>query len=234
MKKKEAKTLNLATVAAEQRRYIQRVFSWMFAGLLMTALVAYLLSGNENVLAYFSAHPYAFFIILIAELILVFYLSARVQKLSATSAMLLFFIYAALNGITFSLLFALYTSTSIVLTFLVTAGMFGALALYGYVTKRDLSRMGSILFMALIGLILATLVNFFLQSSSLYWITTYAGVVIFSGLTAYDMQKIKETNIIGNEDTEEETKEAIIGALILYLDFLNLFLYLLRIFGNRD
>ncbi|QYY44443.1 Bax inhibitor-1/YccA family protein [Aneurinibacillus thermoaerophilus] len=206
----------------------------MFAGLLMTALVAYLLSGNENVLAYFSAHPYAFFIILIAELILVFYLSARVQKLSATSAMLLFFIYAALNGITFSLLFALYTSTSIVLTFLVTAGMFGALALYGYVTKRDLSRMGSILFMALIGLILATLVNFFLQSSSLYWITTYAGVVIFSGLTAYDMQKIKETNIIGNEDTEEETKEAIIGALILYLDFLNLFLYLLRIFGNRD
>ncbi|MED0675450.1 MULTISPECIES: Bax inhibitor-1 family protein [Aneurinibacillus] len=226
--------MNLATVAAEQRRYIQRVFSWMFAGLLMTALVAYLLSGNENVLAYFSAHPYAFFIILIAELILVFYLSARVQKLSATSAMLLFFIYAALNGITFSLLFALYTSTSIVLTFLVTAGMFGALALYGYVTKRDLSRMGSILFMALIGLILATLVNFFLQSSSLYWITTYAGVVIFSGLTAYDMQKIKETNIIGNEDTEEETKEAIIGALILYLDFLNLFLYLLRIFGNRD
>lgn len=226
--------MNLATVAAEQRRYIQRVFSWMFAGLLMTALVAYLLSGNENVLAYFSAHPYAFFIILIAELILVFYLSARVQKLSATSAMLLFFIYAALNGITFSLLFGLYTSTSIVLTFLVTAGMFGALALYGYVTKRDLSRMGSILFMALIGLILATLVNFFLQSSSLYWITTYAGVVIFSGLTAYDMQKIKETNIIGNEDTEEETKEAIIGALILYLDFLNLFLYLLRIFGNRD
>ncbi|GED15061.1 hypothetical protein AM501_27070 [Aneurinibacillus migulanus] len=226
--------MNIAAVAAEQRRYIQRVFSWMFVGLLMTAVVAYLLSRNENVLTYFSEHPYAFFGILIAELIMVFYLSARVHKLSVTSATLLFFIYAALNGITFSLLFALYTSSSIVLTFLITAGMFGTLAVYGYVTKRDLSRMGSILFMALIGLILATLVNFFLHSSTLYWITTYVGVIVFSGLTAYDMQRIKEANIIGNEGTGEETKEAIIGALILYLDFINLFLYLLRIFGNRD
>lgn len=226
--------MNIAAVAAEQRRYIQRVFSWMFVGLLMTAVVAYLLSRNENVLTYFSEHPYAFFGILIAELIMVFYLSARVHKLSVTSATLLFFIYAALNGITFSLLFALYTSSSIVLTFLITAGMFGTLAVYGYVTKRDLSRMGSILFMALIGLILATLVNFFLHSSTLYWITTYVGVIVFSGLTAYDIQRIKEANIIGNEGTGEETKEAIIGALILYLDFINLFLYLLRIFGNRD
>ncbi len=226
--------MNIAAVAAEQRRYIQRVFSWMFVGLLMTAVVAYLLSRNENVLTYFSERPYAFFGILIAELIMVFYLSARVHKLSVTSATLLFFIYAALNGITFSLLFALYTSSSIVLTFLITAGMFGTLAVYGYVTKRDLSRMGSILFMALIGLILATLVNFFLHSSTLYWITTYVGVIVFSGLTAYDMQRIKEANIIGNEGTGEETKEAIIGALILYLDFINLFLYLLRIFGNRD
>ncbi|MCI1696207.1 Bax inhibitor-1/YccA family protein [Aneurinibacillus aneurinilyticus] len=226
--------MNIAAVAAEQRRYIQRVFSWMFVGLLMTAVVAYLLSRNENVLTYFSAHPYVFFGILIAELVMVFYLSARIHKLSITSATLLFFIYAALNGITFSLLFALYTSSSIVLTFLITAGMFGTLAVYGYVTKRDLSRMGSILFMALIGLILATLVNFFLHSSTLYWITTYAGVIVFSGLTAYDIQKIKEANTIGNEGTGEETKEAIIGALILYLDFINLFLYLLRIFGNRD
>lgn len=226
--------MNIAAVAAEQRRYIQRVFSWMFVGLLMTAVVAYLLSRNENVLTYFSSHPYVFFGILIAELVMVFYLSARIHKLSITSATLLFFIYAALNGITFSLLFALYTSSSIVLTFLITAGMFGTLAVYGYVTKRDLSRMGSILFMALIGLILATLVNFFLHSSTLYWITTYAGVIVFSGLTAYDIQKIKEANTIGNEGTGEETKEAIIGALILYLDFINLFLYLLRIFGNRD
>jgi FtsH-binding integral membrane protein len=226
--------LNIATIAAEQRRYMQRVFSWMFVGLLMTAAVAYLLSRNENVLTYFNAHPFALFGVLIAELIMVFYLSARVHKLSVTTATLLFFIYAALNGITFSLLFAVYTSSSIVLTFLVTAGMFGALSIYGYVTKRDLSRMGSILFMALIGLLLATLVNFFLQSSSLYWITTYVGVIIFSGLTAYDIQKIKEANTLGSEDTEEETKEAIIGALILYLDFINLFLYLLRIFGNRD
>jgi FtsH-binding integral membrane protein len=227
-------SMNLATIVTEQRRYIQRVFSWMFAGLLMTAIVAYLLSQNENVLAYFNANPGVFFGLFIAELILVFYLSARVHKLSVTSAMLLFFIYAALNGITFSLLFILYTASSIVLTFLITAGMFGTLAVYGYATKRDLSRMGSILFMALIGLLLATLVNFFLQSSAMYWITTYAGVVIFAGLTAYDMQKIKQLNVLGSENTDTETKEAIIGALILYLDFINLFLYLLRIFGNRE
>lgn len=226
--------MNVTAILSEQRRYMQRVFSWMFAGLLMTAIVAYALSRNENVLAYFSANPFVLFGVIIAELIMVFFLSARVHKLSVTTAMLLFFVYAALNGITFSLIFAVYTATSIATTFLVTAGMFGAAALYGFITKRDLSRMGSILFMMLIGLILATLVNFFLASSTLYWITTYAGVIIFTGLTAYDIQAIREANIIGNEGTDDDTKEAIMGALILYLDFINLFLYLLRIFGNRD
>ncbi|BAU29667.1 hypothetical protein DFP93_10643 [Aneurinibacillus soli] len=226
--------MNLTGVITEQRRYMQRVFSWMFAGLLMTAIVAYALSLNHNVLAYFSANPFALFGIIIAELVMVFFLSARVQKLSITTAMLLFFVYAALNGITFSLVFAVYTTASIATTFLVTAGMFGAAALYGYVTKRDLSRMGSILTMMLIGLLLATLVNFFLASSALYWLTTYAGVIIFTGLTAYDIQAIREANIIGNEGTDDDTKEAIMGALILYLDFINLFLYLLRIFGNRN
>ncbi|WCN37366.1 Bax inhibitor-1/YccA family protein [Aneurinibacillus uraniidurans] len=226
--------MDLTGVITEQRRYMQRVFSWMFAGLLMTAIVAYALSLNDNVLAYFSANPFALFGIIIAELVMVFFLSARVQKLSVTTAMLLFFVYAALNGITFSLVFAVYTTASIATTFLVTAGMFGAAALYGYVTKRDLSRMGSILFMMLIGLLLATLVNFFLASSTLYWLTTYAGVIIFTGLTAYDIQAIREANVIGNEGSDDDTKEAIMGALILYLDFINLFLYLLRIFGNRD
>jgi uncharacterized protein len=230
----EVFTLNIATVVQEQRRYMQRVFSWMFVGLLMTAVVSFLLSRNNNVISYFSAHPYGFFGILIAELVMVFYLSARIHKLSVTAATLLFFIYAALNGITFSLLFSIYTAESIGTTFFITAGMFGAISVYGYVTKRDLSRMGSILFMALIGLLLATLINIWLQSSGLYWIVTYAGVLIFTGLTAYDVQKIKEGNIIGNEGTVDDTKEAIIGALVLYLDFINLFLYLLRIFGNRD
>ncbi|WP_369405492.1 Bax inhibitor-1/YccA family protein [Aneurinibacillus tyrosinisolvens] len=226
--------MNIATVVQEQRRYMQRVFSWMFVGLLMTAVVSFLLSRNNNVISYFSEHPYGFFGILIVELVMVFYLSARIHKLSVTAATLLFFIYAALNGITFSLLFSIYTAESIGTTFFITAGMFGAVSVYGYVTKRDLSRMGSILFMALIGLLLATLINIWLQSSGLYWIVTYAGVLIFTGLTAYDVQKIKEGNIIGNEGTVDDTKEAIIGALVLYLDFINLFLYLLRIFGNRD
>jgi hypothetical protein len=138
-----------------------------------------------------------------------------------------------LNGLTLSVLFLAYTSASIGFTFLITAGTFAGMSIYGYFTKRDLTSIGNLLFMALIGLVLATVVNWFLRSEMVYWITTYAGIVIFVGLTAYDTQKIKEMNIIGNEGTDEDRKEAIIGALTLYLDFINLFIYLLRIFGDR-
>jgi FtsH-binding integral membrane protein len=132
-----------------------------------------------------------------------------------------------------SAIFLVFTAESIASTFFITAGTFGAMSLYGYTTKQDLTRLGSLLFMALIGLLIASLVNMFMRSTMLYWITTFAGVLIFTGLTAYDTQKIKNMNIIGNEGTDEDRKEAIMGALTLYLDFINLFLYLLRIFGKR-
>ena len=144
-----------------------------------------------------------------------------------------FLLYAGLNGITFSLIFAVYTTTSIVSTFLITSAMFGALGLFGWTTKRDLSSIGSIAFMALFGLIAASIVNLFWANSTLYWVTTYAGVVIFSALTAYDMQKIKQLNSRGNTGTDEDRREAILGALTLYLDFVNLFLFFLRIFGRE-
>jgi uncharacterized protein len=227
--------MNIATLVRTQQRYIQRVFSWMFVGLLMTAIVAFVLGSNNKVISYFQHNPGIFFGIVIAELVLVFFLSARINKMSATAATLIFFIYAALNGITFSLLFSVYSLGSIGITFLVTAGMFGVLAVYGAITKRDLSKMGSILFMALIGLVLASVVNMFIASSGLTWVITYAGVIIFAGLTAYDMQIIKQNGtFVRNENDEVITRSAIMGALMLYLDFINLFFYLLRIFGNRD
>jgi hypothetical protein len=144
-----------------------------------------------------------------------------------------FVLYATLTGITFSAIFLMYTESSIASTFLVTAGTFAAMSFYGYTTKKDLTSWGSFLFMGLMGIIIASVVNMFLQSSAMYWVITYAGVLIFVGLTAYDTQKIKEMNILGNEGTEEDTKEAIRGALSLYLDFINLFLMLLRIMGTR-
>jgi FtsH-binding integral membrane protein len=164
----------------------------------------------------------------------VWYLSEAVQRMSANTATFVFLMYALVNGLTLSVIFLVYTLGSIASTFFVTAATFGVMSAYGYFTKTDLTKMGNILFMALIGLIIASLVNIFLNNSTLYWIITYAGVLIFVGLTAYDTQKIKEMNIIGNEGTEEDQKEAIMGALTLYLDFINLFLYLLRILGNRD
>jgi FtsH-binding integral membrane protein len=153
--------------------------------------------------------------------------------MSVNTAMLIFFLYAALNGLTFSLIFLIYTAESIASTFFVTAGTFAVMSIYGYTTKSDLSRWGNLLFMGLIGLLIASVANWFLESTTLYWITTYIGVILFVALTAYDTQKIKATNIIGNEGSDEDSKEAIMGALTLYLDFINLFLFLLRIFGRK-
>lgn len=158
-------------------------------------------------------------------------ISAAINRISSTVALLLFFLYAASVGVIFALVFELYTAQSIFTTFLVTAGMFGALALFGYTTERDLSGIGSIPFMALVGLILATIVNIFWANEILYWVTTYAGVIIFAGLTAYDMQKIKQYGE-GGEGGEAGDKAAVQGALALYLDFINLFLFLLRIFSR--
>ena len=155
------------------------------------------------------------------------------QKISAASAGIVFLLYAILNGITFSLIFLIYTSSSIALTFLITAGTFGIMSLYGYFTKRDLTTVGNIATMALIGLIIASVINLFLSNDIVYWITTYAGVLIFVALTAYDTQKLKQLYLVGESTVGGERKEAIVGALTLYLDFINLFLLLLRIFGRQ-
>ncbi|TDJ48823.1 MAG: Bax inhibitor-1/YccA family protein [Nitrospina sp.] len=220
-------------VAAEQQRFMVRVYNWMGAGLAMTGGVSWYVSTSETILNLLITQPILFFGLLIAELGLVFYLAARVMQMDVGQAMGVFFLYAGLNGVTLAPLFLLYTTASLASTFFVTAGMFGAMSFYGYTTKKDLTSLGGFLFMGLIGIIIASVVNMFLHNSMLYWIISYAGVLIFVGLTAYDTQKIKETNILGNEGTDEDTKEAIRGALTLYLDFINLFLMLLRIMGTR-
>ena len=220
------------TMAAEQQRFMVRVYNWMTAGLVVTAGVAYSVATSPT-LVQAIANPWILFPLIIAQLGLVFWLASRVMQMSAAQATGVFMLYSALTGVTLSFVFLAYTAASLTSTFLVTAGTFGAMSFYGYTTKRDLTAMGSFLFMGLIGIIIASLVNFFLQSPMIYWLVTYAGVLIFVGLTAYDTQKIKEMNILGNEGTEEDTKEAVRGALTLYLDFINLFLMLLRVMGNR-
>lgn len=220
-------------IAAEQQRFMVRVYNWMGGGLALTGAMAWFTSTNETVLNLLVTQPILFIVLLLVELGLVFYLAARVMRMSASQASGVFFLYASLNGVTLAPLFLLYTSTSLASTFAVTAGMFGAMSFYGYTTKKDLTSWGSFLFMGLIGIIIASVVNWFLKSSAMYWVVTYAGILIFVGLTAYDTQKIKEMNILGNEGTDEDTKEAIRGALSLYLDFINLFIMLLRVMGDR-
>jgi FtsH-binding integral membrane protein len=175
-----------------------------------------------------------FFGLIIAQLALVFVLSGLVHKLSGATATALFMLYSALTGVTMASIFLVYTYSSIASTFVVTGGMFGVMSFYGYTTKRDLSRMGSLLFMALIGIVLASLVNIWLKSTPLMWAITYIGVLVFVGLTAYDTQKLKNIGEgIDVDDRENLRRYSILGALTLYLDFINLFLMLLRIFGNR-
>ena len=153
--------------------------------------------------------------------------------MTSQTATLIFILYSVLNGLTLSIVFLIFTKESIASTFFITAGTFAIMSIYGYFTKNDLTTLGNLCIMGLIGLILASIINYFILDQTLYWISTYAGILIFIGLIAYDTQKIKKINIIGNEGTDEDKKEAIIGALTLYLDFINLFLRLLRLFGRR-
>jgi len=215
--------------------FLAKVFHWMAIGLAITGGVA-LFTAESGLVKPLIASP-LFFILVLAELGMVFYLSARIDKLQPGTATGLFVGYSVLNGVTLSTIFLAYTHASIGATFLVTAGMFAAMAVYGMVTKRDLSGMGSFMFMGLIGILLASIVNIFFKSPALYWAISAIGVLVFVGLTAYDVQKIKN---IGEEGIMEQgevaiRKGAIIGALALYLDFINLFLMLLRFFGgSRD
>lgn len=211
------------------------LYMQMAAALTVTGLTAYLLAQSPAAMGYIFANSASIWIIMFAEIALVIWLSARIAHLSMTSATLLFILYSVLTGVTFSTLFIAYTGQSIATTFFVTAGTFCASALVGYITRMDLSRMGNLLYTLLIGLIIATIVNIFLGSTTLYWITTYAGVVIFTGLIAWDTQKIKTLFMEHGTMDESSQKLALLGALTLYLDFINLFLHLLRILGgNRE
>jgi FtsH-binding integral membrane protein len=213
--------------------YLTKVYNWMAIALLVTGLVAYFTAGSEMLINAIVGNKILFYGLLIGEIALVGYISARINKISSYNATLLFLLYAVLNGLTFAVIFLVFTSESISSTFLITAGTFGAMSLYGYFTKSDLTKIGSLAIMALIGIIIASIVNMFLHSEMMYWIVTYLGVAIFIGLTAYDTQKLKRIAINGFESEESMEKSAILGALTLYLDFINLFLFLLRIFGNR-
>lgn len=221
-------------VRIEQASFISKVYGWMSFALALTGLTAVLIAKTPALTQFFLGNKILFYGLILGQLGLVAWLSLAIQKMSATMATSVFLGYSVLNGITMASIFVIYTASSIASTFFITAGTFAAMSVYGYTTKRDLTSMGNLLMMGLIGVIIASIVNIFMQSSMLYWITTYAGVLIFVGLIAYDTQKIKEMNIIGNEGTDEDRKEAILGALSLYLDFINLFLYFLRIFGNRN
>lgn len=213
---------------------MRNVYLWMTLALVMTALTAGYVANNPGWIQKLVENPLLFWGIFGAEFALVIWLSARIMKISFPTAGLLFAVYAILNGVTMSIVFFAYTAESIATTFFITAGMFGTMGLLGYFTKRDLSTMGRFLYMTLIGLIIASIVNIFLDSSILYWITTYLGVITFSGLTAYDTQKFKRMlEEYGSEVNDNTMKLALLGSLNLYLDFINLFLYLLRIFGNK-
>ena len=214
--------------------YMAQVYGWMTVGLLLTAFIAWFAANTPAVMMFVFSSKITFFGLIIAQLGLVFVLSGMVQRLSAGMATTLFMLYSALTGLTLSSIFLVYTYSSIASTFVVAGGMFGVMSLYGYTTKRDLSGFGNMLFMALIGILLASLVNFWLKSEALMWAVTYIGVIVFVGLTAYDTQKLKNIGEqIDVRDASTLRKYSILGALTLYLDFINLFLMLLPIFGNR-
>jgi FtsH-binding integral membrane protein len=212
--------------------FLQRVFTWMLLGLAVTGGVAAAIGASDRLLTDITKTPGLVVGVIVLQLGLVVALSFFIQRMSVGVATALFFLYAALTGLTFAFVFELYTAQSIFTTFLIAASMFGVLAFLGATTKRDLSSLGTIMFAALIALIIATVVNLFVASSALYWITTYAGVLIFAGLTAYDMQKLRQYGEAA-PGGEAEGRAAVLGALALYLDFINLFLFLLRIFGQR-
>ena len=235
--------LNQTQVQVRVNEFVRSVYNWMAIGLALTGFMAYYVAHSEPVLRLLfqvvdnQLRPtMLFYGLIIAELIMVFALSLRVHKMQASTATAVFIIYAALNGVTLSIIFLAYTGASIVSTFFICAATFIACSLYGWMTKRDLTSFGGFLFMGLIGIIIATVVNaFFIRSGAMAMIISYIGVFIFIGLTAYDTQYIKNMAMTQPADIEAGVmrKGAIIGALKLYLDFINLFLMLLRILGDR-
>ncbi|OGB84361.1 hypothetical protein A3F66_01835 [candidate division TM6 bacterium RIFCSPHIGHO2_12_FULL_32_22] len=212
-------------------KLLSKVYAWMSAGLLLTAGTAYYVGHSPAMLKVIVGNPWVLFGLILAQLGMVIFLSAGIRKLSFGAALATFLGYSLLNGLTLSFIFLVYTQASIALTFLVAAGMFAAMALYGYFTRADLSGMGSFLMMGIFGLVIAGIANMFFQSNSFSYVLSGAGVVIFSLLTAYDVQRLKTLSQYFSG--KDEAKLSVIGALTLYLDFINLFLYLLRFMGNK-
>ena len=219
--------------AVTENLFITRVYSWMCIALLITGSIAFYVYSTPQIYMFIARSQGLLFGLIIAELIAVGSLVMLVNKMSSLMATLVFIAYSALNGVTLSMLFLIYTSASIASTFFITAATFAAMSCYGWYTKRDLTSIGNLCFMGLLGVIIASLVNMFVHSPGLYYAISYLGVLIFVGLIAYDTQKIKvmSRNIYVNSESGKKT--ALLGALALYLDFINLFIMLLRIFGNR-
>jgi len=231
----QAHQLTAEEIKSIQTTFINKVYVWMGLALTITGIVALRVADSGAFMGMFTGASSAapFYILIAVELGLVWWMVSRIDSMSSGFATALFILYSALNGVTLSVLFYVYTSASIASIFFITAGTFGICSAYGYFTKKDLTSIGGFLFMALIGIIIATIVNIFLASSTLYWIISYAGVAIFIGLTAYDTQKIKNMSLELDANSEQGKKGAVMGALALYLDFINMFIFLLRIFGNR-
>jgi len=215
-----------------ERDFLRQVFAWMFAALALTTAIAVWFHSSGSTLTFFANHRGLFIAAIVAQLGLVVVLSGAINRVSAQVAAMLFFLYAGLTGVVFSILLDAYTTDSVVGAFAGAAGVFGGMAVYGYATDRDLSGLRGILFGALIGIVIASIVFMFVGGSTFNLIIGWAGVIIFSGLTAYDMQSLKRLRASGQITAANDEKLAIFGALRLYLDFINLFISLLRIFGN--
>ncbi|GAC1424032.1 MAG: Bax inhibitor-1/YccA family protein [Flavisolibacter sp.] len=221
-------------LAVEQQKFIVKVYGFMAGALAITGLVAMYTASSQTLLQMILGNRMVFFGLIIAELLVVGSLVGLVSRLSSTAATAIFILYSVLNGLTLSVIFLAYTASSIAATFFITAGIFAVMSAYGYFTHSDLTKFGNILLMLLIGMVIASVVNMFMHSQAVYWITAYLGVFIFTGLIAYDTQKLKNMSTMVTEGTAEYKKGAIMGALALYLDFINLFLILLRFFGRRS
>jgi FtsH-binding integral membrane protein len=215
--------------AGTQQAFLTQAFLWMFVGLGVTAGVAYVVQGNARLLEFTSSNV---FLLLIGQFILAMAISIGIRRISASAALGLFFVYAASLGLTIGLIVSYYTQGSVTTAFLSSAAMFGAAAIYGHVTKRSLAGLGSLLFMGVIGLLVASVINIFLLNDTVSWVISIVGVVIFTALTAYDVQRIQNGQLAIYTGSIE--KAAVLGALHLYLDFVNLFLFMLRLFGSRD
>ncbi len=220
---------------AEQNLLLRSVYNWMTLGLFVSGLTAYFVAASPAIQEMIFGNSFTVWILFLIELGLVFTISGAIRRLTSGTAATLFLLFSFINGLTLSSIFLIYTMTSIAATFFVTALTFGVTSFYGYITKTDLTSIGKYLFMALIGLIIASVVNIFMHSSGLNWIISYAGIIIFVGLTAWDTQKIKRMGEQMLDRNDENFKKlAVLGSLTLYLDFINLFLFMLNFMGRRD